>query len=143
MMSWGKKQTKAGITVSWLDSMIQTKFFVSMIQSNVRLTFYWKNSNKIKMPSNNAINTRVAWTQCYGLKFNSRQCLKIYLFNDFRQKECTNIIKGMFFNKVVELAIFKRPLITPGFSVALIPLFLLENLDTPFYDFSNIPTPYK
>ena len=69
--------------------------------------------------------------------------MKIYLFNDFRQKECTNIIKGMFFNKVVELAIFKRPLITPGFSVALIPLFLLENLDTPFYDFSNIPTPYK
>ena len=35
------------------------------------------------------------------------------------KKECTNIIKGIVFKKIVSLVTFKWPLLTPGLSEAL------------------------
>ena len=58
------------------------------------------------MASNNAINTELVGT--------------IVAVDDaWKQKECTNIIKVYFSNKIVEL-VLKWSLITTGFSVALL-----------------------
>ena len=59
--------------------------------------FYWQNSNKTKMASNNVINTELVGSIACGLKFISRLMPENIFYVDFRQKECTNIIKGMFF----------------------------------------------
>ena len=39
------------------------------IQSRARLAFYWQNSNKTIMASNNAINTELVGSIVNGLKF--------------------------------------------------------------------------
>ena len=95
------------------------------------------------MPSSNAINTVLLGHSVMAQNLTAGNAWKYIFSMTSGKRNVLTSSKVCFFNKVVELAIFKRPLITPGFSVALIPLFLLENLDTLFYDFSNIPTPYK
>ena len=95
------------------------------------------------MPSSNAINTELLGDSVMAQNLTAGNAWKYIFSMTSGKRNVLTSSKVSFFNKVVELAIFKWPLITPGFSVALISLFLLENLDTLFYDFSNIPTPYK
>ena len=54
--------------------------------------FYWQNSNKTKMASNNVINTELVERIVRGLKFISRLMTENIYYVDFKQKECTNII---------------------------------------------------
>ena len=59
--------------------------------------FYWQNSNKTKMASNNVINTELVGSIVGGLKFISSLMPENVFYVDFMQKECTNIIKSIFF----------------------------------------------
>ena len=49
------------------------------------------------MASNNVINTELVERIVRGLKFISRLMTENIYHVDFKQKECTNIIKSIFF----------------------------------------------
>ena len=49
------------------------------------------------MASNNVINTELVESIACGLKFISRLMPENIFYVDFRKKECTNIIKSIFF----------------------------------------------
>ena len=89
--------------------------------------FYWQNFNNTKMTSNNTIKTELVGSIVYGLKFLSGWCLKIFCYVDFRKKECTNIIKSIFFKETSLNCYFKVAIfvIAPGFSVAVFSIVWL------------------
>ena len=49
------------------------------------------------MASNNVINTELVESIARGLKFINRLMPENIFYVDFRKKECTNIIKSIFF----------------------------------------------
>ena len=49
------------------------------------------------MASNNVINTELVGSIVRGLKFISRLMPENIFYVDFRKKECSNIIKNIFF----------------------------------------------
>ena len=49
------------------------------------------------MAFNNVINTELVGSIVHGLKFISRLMPENIFYVDFRQKECTNIIKSILF----------------------------------------------
>ena len=49
------------------------------------------------MASNNVINTELVESIVRGLKFISRLMTENIYYVDFKQKECTNIIKSILF----------------------------------------------
>ena len=67
---------------------------------------YWTGSftgkilTRQKMASNNVINTELVGSIVCGLKVISRLISENIFYLVFRQKECTNIIKSIFSNKI-------------------------------------------
>ena len=52
------------------------------------------------MASNNVINTELVESIAHGLKFISRLMPENIFYVDVRKKECTNIIKSIFFKYI-------------------------------------------